>query len=265
MCANIDVDQAAVLLMCSYGMARDLRVPDDRLVFPLAGADAHDHFFFSKRDTLHASPAIAAAGGAALDAAGVGIDDVARFDLYSCFPSAVEIALGALGLRGPGGGDARPLTVTGGLGFAGGPANDYPTHAIAGMVDACRRDPGSVGMVSALGWYATKHSIGLYSTTPPERGFVRADNESTQSAVDALPGRETAGACSGPATVEATAVVFEREGAPAVAIVSTLTPDGRRALANTRDASAMQDMTEKAWEGRRVNLRTDGTVNTLDV
>ncbi|HMF04365.1 MAG TPA: hypothetical protein VKH17_06090, partial [Acidimicrobiia bacterium] len=259
------VDQAAALLLCSYELARELGVPDDRLVFPLAGSDAHDHFFFSERDTLHASPAIAAAGRAALDAAAVDIDDVSRFDLYSCFPSAVEIALDALGLRGPGGGDARPLTVTGGLGFAGGPANNYPTHAIAGMVDACRRDPGSVGMVSALGWYVTKHSIGLYSTTPPERGFVRVDGASTQAVVDALPGRETAGAYAGPATVEATAVVFEREGTPAVAIASMLTPDGRRALANTRDASAMQDMTEKAWEGRRVTLRTDGTVNTLDV
>jgi len=265
MCANIDVDQAAALLLCSYELARELGVPDDRLVFPLAGSDAHDHFFFSERDTLHASPAIAAAGRAALDAAAVDIDDVSRFDLYSCFPSAVEIALDALGLRGPGGGDARPLTVTGGLGFAGGPANNYPTHAIAGMVDACRRDPGSVGMVSALGWYVTKHSIGLYSTTPPERAFVRVDGASTQGVVDALPGRETAGAYAGPATVEATAVVFEREGSPAVAIASMLTPDGRRALANTRDASAMQDMTEKAWEGRRVTLRTDGTVNTLDV
>jgi acetyl-CoA C-acetyltransferase len=264
MCANIDVDQAAALLLCSYELARDLGVPEDRLVFPLAGSDAHDHFFFSERDTLHSSPAIAAAGRAALDAAGVGVDDVAQFDLYSCFPSAVEIALGALGLRGPGGGDARPLTVTGGLGFAGGPANDYPTHAIAGMVEACRRDPGSVGMVSALGWYVTKHSIGLYSTAPPERGFVRADGTSTQAAVDALPRREVAGVYSGPADVEATAVVFERDGAPSVAIVSTLTPDGRRALANTRDPSALQDMTEKAWEGRRVALRTDGTVNTLD-
>jgi acetyl-CoA C-acetyltransferase len=264
MCANIDVDQAAALLLCSYEVARDHGVPDDRLVFPLAGADAHDHFFFSERETLSASPAIAAAGRAALDSAGVGIDDVARFDLYSCFPSAVEIAIAALGMRGPGGGDPRPLTVTGGLGFAGGPANNYPTHAIAGMVDACRNDPGSVGMVSALGWYVTKHSIGVYSTTPPARGFVRADGAATQAAVDALPGRETAGPYSGPATVEATAVVFEREGAPAVAIVSTLTPDGRRALANTPDTSAMQDMTEKAWEGRHVTLRTDGSVNTID-
>lgn len=264
LCANIDVDQSAALLLCSYEVARDLGVPEDRLVFPLSGADAHDRFFFSERQSLTASPAIAAAGGAALDAAGAGIDDVARFDLYSCFPSAVEIALDALGLPGPGGGDPRPLTVTGGLGFAGGPANDYPTHAIAAMVEGCRQDPGSIGMVSALGWYVTKHSIGLYSTTPPERGFMRVDAASTQAALDVLPGRQPAGAYSGPATVEATAVVFEREGGPAVAIMSTITPDGRRALANTRDTAVMQDMTEKAWEGRRVALDTDGTVNTLD-
>src|SRR5918994_1077189 len=264
MCANIDVDEAAALLLCSYEVAHDLGVPDERLAFPLAGADAHDHFFFSERESLCASPAIAVAGRAVLDAAGAGIDDVARFDLYSCFPSAVEIALSALGLPGPNGGDGRPLTVTGGLGFAGGPANNYPTHAIAAMVDACRRGPGPDGMVSALGWYVTKHSIGLYSTAPPEGGFIRVDPATTQATVDALPGRTTAGPYSGPATVEATAVVFEREGAPAVAIVSTITPDGRRALANTRDADVMRDMTEKAWEGRRVTLRTDGTVNTFD-
>jgi acetyl-CoA C-acetyltransferase len=263
MCANIDVDQAAALLLTSHEVARDLGVPDENLVFPLAGADAHDRYFFSERESLNESPAIAAAGRAALDAAGAGVDDVARFDLYSCFPSAVEIAQRALGLRGPGRGDRRPLTVTGGLGFAGGPANNYPTHAIAAMVDACRRDPGSLGFVSALGWYVTKHSIGAYSTTPPESGFQRIDTVSTQARVDALPGRVPAGAYSGPATVEATAVVFEREGEPAVAIVSTLTPDGRRALANTRDAAAMQDMVEKAWEGRQVTLSTDGTVNTL--
>jgi acetyl-CoA C-acetyltransferase len=264
MCANIDVDQGAVLLLCSYEAAQELGVPDERLVFPLAGADVHDHFFFSERESLAASPGIAAAGRALTQAAAVGIDDVARFDLYSCFPSAVEIALQALGLAGPAGGDPRPLTVTGGLAFAGGPANNYPTHAIAAMVDACRRDPGSVGMVSALGWYVTKHSMGLYSTTPPARGFARVDAARTQAEVDALPRRQTAGAYTGPGARAGTAGVVVRDGTPALAILSTLTPDGRRALANTRDAAVMQEMTEKAWEGRSVNLRTDGTVNTLD-
>ncbi|MFO7590340.1 MAG: hypothetical protein R6X23_05505, partial [Acidimicrobiia bacterium] len=147
LCANIEVDQAAALLLCSYERARTAGVPEERMVFVHSGADAHDHFWFSERDRLSEAPAVGIAGRAALAVAGMGLDDVARFDLYSCFPSAVQLTMGALGLTGPGGGDPRPLTVTGGLGFAGGPANDYPSHSIARMAEACRADPGSVGFV----------------------------------------------------------------------------------------------------------------------
>jgi acetyl-CoA C-acetyltransferase len=263
MCANIDVDQAAAVLLCSYEAARAAGVADDRLVFPLSGADTHDQYFFSERWTLAESPAIRIASQAALEAVALGVDDVARFDLYSCFPAAVQIAMGALDLAGPANGDDRPLTVTGGLAFAGGPANDYPTHAIAAMVDACRRDPGSVGLVHALGWYVTKHSVGLYSSTPPENGFIRIAAAEAQATIDAAPARAVAGAFAGTATVEATAVAFERDGSPSLAIVTALTPDGRRALANSRDPDAMKAMTTEPWEGRTVELRTDGTTNEL--
>lgn len=263
MCANIDVDQAAAILLCSYAAARDAGIADDRMVFPLAGADAQDHYFFSERWSLAESPAIAAAGNAALGAAGIGIDDVARFDLYSCFPSAVQIAMRALGLAGPDAGDSRPLTVTGGLAYAGGPGNNYVTHSIAAMVDACRNDPGSVGLVTALGWYVTKHSVGLYSSRPSE-GFARVDPGGLQANVDATPSRKIAGSYGGDAILEATSVNFERDGTPIHAIVSALSPDGRRVLANTRDPETMVSMTEEAWEGRAVSISTDGDTNLLD-
>ncbi len=263
LCANIDVDQAAALLLCSHGAARAAGVPEARFVFPLAGADAHDHYFFTERESLAESPAIRVAGTAALAAAGIGIDDVARFDLYSCFPAAVEIAMHALGLGGPASGDTRGLTQTGGLGFAGGPGNNYTTHSIAATVDACRNDPGSIGFVTALGWYVTKHSVGLYSTTPPAGGFVAVDPAETQRAVDALARRDPAGAVDGDVVVEATSVAFERDGTPNLAIVSALTADGRRALANTRDADAMLSMCTQPWEGTTVRLRNDDGVNTF--
>ena len=263
MCANIDVDQAAAIIMCSYEIAVDLGVASDRMVFPRAGADAHDHYFVTTRDRLSAAPAIGIAGRAALEAIGRGVDDVARFDLYSCFPAAVELSMGALGLAGPAGGDERPLTVTGGLGFAGGPANNYPTHAIARMVEACRADPASLGLVHALGWYATKHSVGVYSTEPPADGFVRIDPKVTQAEVDVRTPRQIAGPYAGEARIEATSVLFERDGTPSVAVVSLLTDDGRRLLANTHDAETMSSMTSEAWEGRPARTSTDGEVNTL--
>jgi acetyl-CoA C-acetyltransferase len=265
LCANIDVDQAAALLLCSYEAARTAGVPDDRLVYPLAGADAHDHYFFTERAALAESTAIGIAGKAALDAASLDLDAIAHFDLYSCFPAAVQMALHSLGLDGPHGGDERPLTVTGGLGFAGGPGNNYSTHAIAATVDACRRDPGSVGLVTALGWYTTKHAVGLYSSAPPPAGFVAVDPAVTQAAVDALPRREPAGIVTGKVTVEATSVVFERDGTPSLALVSALTPEGQRALATTRDPSAMTSMCDEPWEGTTVALQNDGATNSLAI
>ena len=69
-------------------------------------------------------------------------DDFAFVDLYSCFPSAVQIGAQELGF-----GLDRDLTVTGGLCFAGGPWNNYVMHAIATMVQRLREDPGAFGFV----------------------------------------------------------------------------------------------------------------------
>lgn len=264
LCSNIEVDQAAALLLCSYEAAAASGVADDRMVFLLAGADAHDHYWFSERHHLAEAPAVGLAARAALDVAGVDVDDVARFDLYSCFPSAVQLTMGALGLVGPGGGDERPLSVTGGLGFAGGPANNYAAHSIARMVEACRDDAGSIGLVHALGWFATKHSLGLYSTRPPEhRRFALADRAATQAAVDALPRRATAGAYEGSATIEATAVHFGRDGTPDTGVVALLEPAGARVLATTTDFDLLSEMADETCEGRTATVTSDGRRNTV--
>ena len=117
--ANMQVDQGAGYIVCSVEAARAAGVPEERWVFPLAGADAHDHWFISHRPELHRSPAIRLAAGAAFALAGVGPDDLGPIDLYSCFPAAVQMAAREIGL--PVDDPGRPLTLTGGLTFGGGP------------------------------------------------------------------------------------------------------------------------------------------------
>jgi acetyl-CoA C-acetyltransferase len=256
--ANIQTDQGAGFIMCSAAAASAAGVPTDRWVFPVAGADAHDHWYVSDRWALHSSPAIAACGQAVFDLAGVGIDDVGHVDLYSCFPSAVQMGAAALGfpLEDP---DRAP-TVTGGLGFAGGPGNNYVSHAIAAMVEVLRADPGAVGLVSALGWYATKHSIGLYSTEPPSRGF-RLAGDAPQATVDALPSRGVDGSYTGPVAVETSTVIHERDGSAALGIVACLTPAGRRAWANPHSADLMTLLMTNETAGRSAVLRADGELD----
>ena len=240
--ANLQVDQAAALIVCSLEAARAAGVPADRMVFPLAGADANDHWWVSSRWDLHSSPAIAAAGRAALGAAGLAIDDVAHVDLYSCFPSAVQIGAAALGL-----GLDRDLTVTGGLTFAGGPGNNYVTHSIATLVERLRANPGDVGLVTALGWYVTKHAVGLYGTTPPAAGFRAVD---AQAEVDATPSRPYVTDVDGPVTIESCTVTYDRDGSPGLGIAACLLPDGTRTWASTSDAHVLEEMATTEACGR---------------
>ncbi len=96
--AIIDVDQGAALLLTSVGEARRLGIPEERWVYLWGCGDATDHWFVTERVNYHSSPAIRAAGARAMSMAGVTIDEIAHFDLYSCFPSAVQITRDMLGI-----------------------------------------------------------------------------------------------------------------------------------------------------------------------
>ena len=115
--------------------------------------------FVTERENLHSSPAIRIAGRAAMELAEVGPDDIDHVDLYSCFPSAVQIGATELGLS-----QDRQLTVTGGLTFAGGPLNNYVTHGIATMVAQQRR----LDINPMTGVEIHKLIDDLYATPPEE-------------------------------------------------------------------------------------------------
>ncbi len=249
--ANNSVEQAACFVVCSVERARALGTSPDRWVFPWAGTDAHEHWYVSHRHDLSEAPAIRIAGRRALALAGVDVDDLAHVDVYSCFPSAVQIAAEELGL-----GTDRPLTVTGGLSFAGGPWNDYVSHSIATMVERLREDAGSLGLVTANGGFLTKHAFGVYSTTPPTVPFVHED---LQAQVDPLPRRDLAEEVDGPVTVETSTVAHGRDGRPERAIVAALLPDGRRAWGNATDADALARFLAEETHGAAGRIDPEGT------
>lgn len=255
--ANNAVEQAAGFIVCSAARADALGVPRDRWVFPWAGTDAHEHWFVSNRWSLAEAPAIRLAGRAALELAGVTVDDLAHVDVYSCFPSAVQIAAKELGL-GSGVGPDRPLTVTGGLSFAGGPWNNYVSHSIATMVDRLREDAGSIGLVTANGGFLTKHAFGVFSTTPPPQLFRHRD---LQAEVDALPRRElceVVGEDDGPVTVESSVVVHGPDSVAQKAIVSGLLGDGRRAWGLSTDEDLMRHLVSEETAGATGRIDPEG-------
>ena len=255
--SNNMVDQGAALVLTSVERATHLQIPTDRWVFPYAGTDAHDTYLIAERDAFDTSPAIRIAGGRVLELAGRGIDDMDFVDLYSCFPSAVQVAARELGLPldGP-----RPLTVTGGLTFAGGPWNNYVTHSIATMAERLTASPGTVGLVTANGGYLTKHSFGVYGTEPPACEFRW---EEAQSAVDAEPTRIAEDVWEGVGTVESWTTPVSRDGLPEKVFLAVRTPADSRALAVITDASEAEASTRDDIAGAKVRVLEDGSASLL--
>ncbi len=250
--ANSAVEQSAALILCSAARATALGVPRDRWVFPRAATQAHDTYIVSHRRDMHSAPALRAAARELLALAGTGADELAHVDLYSCFPSAVEVGADEIGL-----GLDRQLTVTGGLSFAGGPWNNYGTHAIATMAGVLRVDPGSLGLVTGVGGYLTKHTLGLYSTEPPPDGFRWAD---AQEQAESTP-CQLADAVDGTATVESWVVQHGRDGDAEGVLAACLLEDGRRAWASSDDADTVAEMRAGAEQvGRLVKIGPEGAL-----
>jgi acetyl-CoA C-acetyltransferase len=255
--AMMDVDLAAALVLASPEAAARLGVPADRRVRLRGWAEARDPDYVAEHRDLWRSPGMAAALGGALARAGTGIDDVACFDVYSCFPSAVSFSLDALGLDSD---DRRgPFTVTGGLPYAGGPGSCYALGSTAAMADALVADPGSLGLVTAVGMHLSKHAAVVLSTEPgPLRAVGPGVTPVPAARCPIVPGVE------GPATVAAYTVHHGRDGAPADALlVCTIggPGGGARCYATSRDPDLVAALEAEEWVGRTVRLRPDGEAN----
>jgi acetyl-CoA C-acetyltransferase len=190
--------------------------------------------------------------------AGRTIDQIDLFDLYSCFPSAVEIGCREIGLAED---DPRGLTVTGGLPFFGGPGNNYVTHSIAEMTSRLRARPGAFGMVTANGNYVTKHSAGIYSTTPTEGTWTREDPKKFQAELDALPRQLVETAPKGAAKIETYTVTFNGK-TPQLGVIFGRLENGNRFVANIpSDPGLLQEMISKDQLGRPGTVADAGTRN----
>ncbi|MFF0633152.1 crotonase/enoyl-CoA hydratase family protein [Nocardia sp. NPDC004151] len=249
-CANLTVDMASGIIVASAAAAEAAGIPQDKWVFLHAGASGTDEWFVSERAELAASPAIGALGAAVFEHAGITAEDLGPVDLYACFPVAVQIAARELGL--PVDDPKRPLSVTGGLTFGGGPGNNYGGHAVASLVGRLRAEPESFGLATSLGWYLTKHAMGVYSATPPAQPYRHLT-----PVIEHPPARPARTGYDGEAVVEAYTLPYGRDGLPEAAIVSLLTPTGDRVLLRSTESTLVTALAEDDWLGLPVTVAGD--------
>ncbi len=277
MCSQWNVDQAAAVLVVSADAAARFGIAEDRWVF-LHGATVSNHTIpvLQRRD-LHRCIGAEVGASRVLELAGIGPEDLAHVDLYSCFPVAVQLYAEALGLPlpdpppgpdpvvGPGPGtdpEVRPLTVTGGMSFGGGPLNNYVLQAFVELVDRLRRDPGSFGLSSSVSGFLNKQAFSVWSTaTPSTDGPWPPVEDVTDEAAEADTVVAVHDTFTGVATI-ASWTVEHVAGEPHRAVVFLdveLDGEPGRTMASTGDLATCVAMLDGDWIGRSVTVRDDGS------
>ncbi|MGO9350744.1 MAG: acetyl-CoA acetyltransferase [Mycobacterium sp.] len=248
MVARDQVNQGAAALLMSVGAARRLKVPEENWVYLHGHADLEEQPLLERPDLGHAPSAVMAVREA-LAMAGIGVDDVATFDLYSCFPVPVFNICDGMGIAPD---DPRSLTLTGGLPFFGGAGNNYSMHAVAETVTQMRSTPGQFGLVGANGGLLSKYSVGVYSTTPTAWNPDRSPQ--LQAQVAGWPTQSVTENAHGTGTVE-TYTVRRDDGRPTGIIIGRLDDDSRF-LSTTEDNELIALLTDGDPLGRQVRVRS---------
>ena len=247
------VNQGAAAILMSESKADELGIPKDKRVYLHGGGEAGDNHI-SVRPKLDGSWAMEQATSRALTQAGVTADDIDHFDLYSCFPCAVFSSTAAMGIDWKT--DPRPLTLTGGLPFFGGPGNNYSLHGIAEMAHTLRAAPGDLGLVLANGGWMTKEAAGVYSTEKPKafRPVAPAAKAKTEVEIHQADGE---------GTLETFTVTHGKAG-PEAGIIFARLADGRRTIAKASPAALAVLREEASPVGRKVTITVEDEVGTFD-
>jgi acetyl-CoA C-acetyltransferase len=243
-CAQMNVDQAAAILVCSVEAARRLGVDPGRTLFPLVALESSFSLPLSRRRDLHRWPAMEVLGAAAEAHLGRPLAEIELVELYSCFPAAVRVQQRALRLPI----DGVP-TVTGGESFAGGPWNNFVLQATAAMLERLRARPGAQGLVTTLSGLLNKPGLAVYAARPGRDPLLLGDL--AEEADRATPRVEVIEGYRGPARVAACTVGYEGL-APARCTILADTPAGERCVASSDDAALARRATREELVGTSV-------------
>jgi acetyl-CoA C-acetyltransferase len=252
--ARDTVNQGAAAILMSVEAARRLGVPEDKWVYLHGHADQTEQALLDRED-LSVSFSAKQSVAEALRVAGIGMDDIATFDLYSCFPYPVFAVCDEFGLASD---DPRGLTLTGGLPYFGGPGNSYSLHGVAETVAEMRDKPGSFGLVGANGGVMSKYSVGVYSTTPAD--WVADRSKELQQNIAALPMVPVTRNANGTGTIETYSVRYDWPVVTGI-IIGRLDADDSRFMAITEDEDLVALMTDGDPLGARIAVHADDVVN----
>jgi acetyl-CoA C-acetyltransferase len=157
-CTSWNINQASAIIICDKKIADLLDIDESKRIYPLASSENNHMIPLIKRQKLINPIGMLLAAKFIKDKIAKLDREIDLFDLYSCFPVAVEMFADFLNLK-----LSKKLTITGGMSFAGGPLNHYVLTSTVKLIEKLRSDKSNIGLITGVSGVMTKQSFALWS------------------------------------------------------------------------------------------------------
>ncbi len=245
-CTSWNVNQACAIIICSEDIADKLNIPSDKRVYPLASSENNHMISTLQRPNLIEPAGMHLAAKFIMDICNENNLIPNLYDLYSCFPVAVQMFAKSLKLN-----DIKDKTVTGAMPFAGGPLNSYVLHSTAKLIEKLRENNG-VGIVTGVSGMMTKQSYALWSKNPCI-DFRYEDCTKKASEIE-LPVK-LSDKKNGSGKIIGYTILIKDNTNKAIIFVDT--DNKKRKLITSTNKKIIKEMQNTEWVGKRINFRDD--------
>ena len=250
-CTSWNVNQASALILCSEDIADKLNIPSKKRIYPLTSSENNHMLALIQRENLVNPLGMKLAAKYIKNVLSSLNRDIDYCDLYSCFPIAVQMFCDSLELN-----QSSPLTITGGMPFAGGPLNHYVLCSTTQLIDKLRENSNKVGLITGVSGLMTKQSYALWSGKYFEN-FSYVDVTSKAKEFDkplSLSNKN-----SGTATIVGYTILLDENKNKKAVIYAELN-DKKRLILNSKNLEAIESMENTEWIGKKIEFKNGSLV-----
>jgi acetyl-CoA C-acetyltransferase len=240
-----NVNQASALIITSEEVADKLNIPNSQRVYPLISSETNHMIGVIQRPAITDPAGLQLAANFLLEKAAENNITPSLYELYSCFPLAVQLFSESLQVP-----ENVEKTITGGMPFAGGPLNNYMLHATAQMLMKIREQTTEVGLITGVSGMMTKQALAIWAKDPL-MNFISKDVSKDAEALE-LP-VPMSDLMKGEAMVIGYTTMYEKLN-PIKAVFYAEDSQGHRLVLTSNEEKIIKQVEEKECVGKKIKF-----------
>ena len=244
-CTSWNVNQASAIIICNENIADKLGIPREQRVYPLASSENNHMISLIQRENIIDPVGLKLAAQYIKDTLTSHRKSIDYYDLYSCFPIAVQMFCDSLNIN-----LSSSTSITGGMSFAGGPLNHYVLSSTTQLIEKMRKKKNKIGLITGISGVMTKQSFALWTNNYIDN-FSFEDVTSKAKQIDKP--KTLSAESSGTGVIVGYTILVESNNKKAVIYAES--HDGKRVILNSRNPVVIKEMENVEWVGKKITFK----------